>query len=471
MTDTINNNKLNYKYPRVLIIGEGLHNKTGTGITLSNFFADWPKDNLAVLAGDTIWESNVEKCNNYYLWKTTSRFIPKSLIRFSIKINNRLQEGSVSVDDILRKQKNEKDIRKGNLHISMRNFLIHIFKYIFKLFRPSFIFLIKFIGVLPLLKNEINITSLLNNWLTSYKPEVIYTFLNKYDQFQFVLDLHNKYKTPYIVHIGDDHINLMPPKGLLYYYWRDKMNSKYLTLLSNASVRLSICDYMSQIYKQRYKLDFFAYHNPIEPEKWRPYLRNNWECKGKFKILFTGRYDFSNSSLLHTLAQVIEEVNIEGFSVILDIRFGVILNKKGVESFKKYKHTKLKKYIPHNKITSLLPTYDLLYIPLGFDNKTKLLYSVSMSTKISEYMISGTPNLVQAPEDTAYFQYAKNGMWAYLLKTDKKNDLKDAILELIQNEALRGKLGDQAKKIAFQNHDAKTVRKNFQLEFIKAITK
>ena len=83
-------------------------------------------------------------------------------------------------------------------------------------------------------------------------------------------------------------------------------------------------------------------------------------------------------------------------------------------------------------------------------------------------MISGTPILVHAPEDTAYFQYAKQDKWGYLLKTEKKDELQVAIIKLLQNETLREKLGSQAKKMAIQNHDAKKIRNNFRLEFVKA---
>ena len=35
-------------YPKVLIIGQVIDKKNGSGITLSNLFKGWPKDKLAV---------------------------------------------------------------------------------------------------------------------------------------------------------------------------------------------------------------------------------------------------------------------------------------------------------------------------------------------------------------------------------------------------------------------------------------
>ena len=40
---------MNY-YPHVLLFGHSFNNYTGMGITLTNLFADWPRENIAVWA-------------------------------------------------------------------------------------------------------------------------------------------------------------------------------------------------------------------------------------------------------------------------------------------------------------------------------------------------------------------------------------------------------------------------------------
>jgi glycosyltransferase involved in cell wall biosynthesis len=83
-------------------------------------------------------------------------------------------------------------------------------------------------------------------------------------------------------------------------------------------------------------------------------------------------------------------------------------------------------------------------------------------------MISGTPILVNAPENTAYFQYAKQYKWGYLLPTNIKEKMKRAILELMQNEILRKQLGSKAKSVAIEKHDVKKVRNDLRIQFWKA---
>jgi len=465
-------------FPKVLIIGESIHKKTGTGITLFNFFADWPTDRLAILAGDSIWESDVKQCNNYFLWKTKYGIISRFLRRFFFKSRSYVFEGQVTIDDILKIQEKKENVIKTviispDINKHQRVFYKEfqnpnvVIKYIYRLFND-------FLGLSPL-NNQINLSESMDKWYRDYNPDVIYTFLNRYQQFQLILDLHKKYKTAYVVHPMDEHIKFMAPKGLLFLFWKYKMNSKFDILIRKANVRLSISDYMSEMYKSRYNLDFIAYHNPVDIDKWLPYAKINWKSDDLFRILYMGRYGFDNHTPIHALAQVVDELVIDGYNIQLDLRFTILSDIEGIKKFSKYKNTKIvvfnsqREYSEaYSEIPLILPSYDLLYIPYGFDKHSLEYFRLSIPTKTAEYMISGTPILVYAPKETAIFQYANNEKWGYLIGKESEADLKKAIIELFKNELLREQLGTQAKMLAIKNHDAKTVRNNLRLEFVKA---
>src|SRR5690606_41596332 len=54
--------------PRVLILNQPFNQHTGGGITISNLFTGWPKENLAVLCSSTFINSNTNTtiCETYY---------------------------------------------------------------------------------------------------------------------------------------------------------------------------------------------------------------------------------------------------------------------------------------------------------------------------------------------------------------------------------------------------------------------
>jgi len=477
MNDEINSDS----FPKILIIGEAIHKKTGSGITLYNFFADWPKDRIAILAGTSIFESDATQCNNYYVWKTKTSFITRVLKRVFIKHKNATPEGPLSTNDILKRQETKEIIGKTDIPETDVSSISKVGYYYFKYLRSTLQHIYRvfneFIGLSPL-NNKIEITESLQKWYSEYSPDVIYTFLNRYEQFQLVQYLHKKYKTPFVVHPMDEHIKFMPPKGLLYLYWKYAMNEKFNLLITNASVRLSICNYMSKTYKSRYNQEFFAFHNPVETAKWLPYSKINWRNNDSFRILYMGRYGFDNHGPIHAFSQVIDELVTDGYKIQLDLRFTILSDHDGIKTFNVYKNTKIVVFNSHkeyseaySEIPLILPRYDLLYIPYGFDKRSIEYFRLSMPTKTAEYMISGTPILVNAPRETAIYQYASDGKWGYLLDTESKTELKKALLEIMQNESLREQIGSQAKKLAIQNHDASVIRNNLRLEFVKAINK
>ena len=54
--------------PKVLIINQPFNSNTGGGITLSNLFASWDKDKLAVACSGYLLSEEMDPtlCNNYY---------------------------------------------------------------------------------------------------------------------------------------------------------------------------------------------------------------------------------------------------------------------------------------------------------------------------------------------------------------------------------------------------------------------
>jgi glycosyltransferase involved in cell wall biosynthesis len=85
-----------------------------------------------------------------------------------------------------------------------------------------------------------------------------------------------------------------------------------------------------------------------------------------------------------------------------------------------------------------------------------------MPTKASEYMISGTPIIIFAPEVTAIVKYAKEYGWAKVVTENQIEDLSKAIEELIQDPLSREKFAKNAIAIAENNHDAKIVTSKFR---------
>jgi glycosyltransferase involved in cell wall biosynthesis len=91
-----------------------------------------------------------------------------------------------------------------------------------------------------------------------------------------------------------------------------------------------------------------------------------------------------------------------------------------------------------------------------------------MPTKVPEYMASGTPILVTAPKNTALYKYASSNEWAFILKDNKQESIREKIREIFESSELRGKIAKNAMKVAEKNHIGNTIRANFKNKLITA---
>lgn len=426
------------KYPKALIIGQSFHLRSGGGITLSNLFYGWDKNSIAVAAA-FIDNPSFEVCENYY--QLGSREFET---RFPFNLNpwsNTIESGAINrrgLSDSISSMTNKKNI---------------IIRIVYE----------RFLAVTGLIhyKRKFKISSKFLSWIKEFSPDLIYSQLSSLEQIRIVNSLHRKLNLPMAIHIMDDWPQIIGKEYFPGIIWQKVINKEFCNLLSTAEALFSISEAMSEEYMRRYGLKFIPFHNPIVIDNWLPYSKIRWEIEGVFKILYTGRIGRANGKAIIYMANIVNEMNLKENKIRLDI-FTPDYNTKDAASITNLRGVHLEKTIPYAKMPALLPSYDLLFLPLDFDKNGIRFAQFSMPTKASEYMISGTPILVFADKKTALAKYAIRDSWAYVVTENNKMILTEAINELFSNYSLRKKLSIKAREVVIQNEDAKIVRENFR---------
>ncbi len=430
-------------YPRILISGQYFHTRSGGGITLSNLFSGWDKDKIATTAS-FIDSPSFNICDNYY--RIGSREV---IVRFPFNLKKRpdlpsgkflhgTQSSSITSPNVIEKTV----FRKAYDKIIFSSGLIH--------YRSAFIISPDFLG-----------------WVRSFNPEIIYSQLSSLEEIRIVTALHKELKLPIAIHIMDDWPNTIGRRYFPRVIWNKIIQQEFLYLLSKANVLLSISEAMSEEYFKRYGLKFVPFHNPITIEKWLPHSKTNWEIEGKFKILYSGRIGRANGKAILFMASIINEMNLRAESVCLDI-YTPDNNNKYANSISSLVGVSVKKTVDYKEMPSLLASYDLLFLPLDFDGDGIRFARLSMPTKTSEYMISGTPILIYSPEETAVAKFFSNNNCGYCVTHQSKEELKKAIQFLISNEGYRKEISSNAVKLAKEKFDDVKVRAEFRRVLLTA---
>lgn len=436
-------------FPKVLIIGQPFGLGSGGAITQTNLFYGWPKEKLAVIAvGNTIRNLNIDICDNYYsLGNTEYRWkFPFSIFQKKIK------SGSIIIENYsLSKQK--KDIPRKTLRQIIYD-------------RYFFPFL-KYTGLIHFI-SKIEISNNLLSWVNQFDPDVIYVQASSREFILFSLKIENKIRKPIVLHVMDDWPKTISNKGLFKNHWSKRIDKELKILFSKSKKLLSISEAMSLEYKNRYGLEFVPFHNPIDLKFWSDSVERSYKINGVFNILYAGRVGKGIRNSIHEIALAVETLRTKG----LNIKFNIQATNADhiLDTIKKYEFVNLLPVVSYSDLPGIFRNADLLIIANDFDDESISFLKLSMPTKASEYMASGTPILLYSDISTAISKHAQKYNWGYLVSEHSVSKLETAICELYKNDQLRKNLGDSAKEFAFRYFDGENIRDKFRNALNSVIT-
>lgn len=424
--------------PKVLIINQPFNNDTGGGITLTNLFAGWDKDKLAVVCSGYILADNIDTqvCDTYYQLGYKER---KWIFPFRF-FKRKYQSGLIEFD-----QKRIQDLTIPKSKVRVKMIMDYIYPFL------------EYIGLSHCI-SKTGLSPDLRDWLDSYNPDVVYAQASGREDTLFCLTLNSYLKKPLVFHMMDDWPSLVGRKGLLKSYWPKKIDREFRKLLNQADVLMSISDYMAEEYKRRYNKDFITFHNPINIQFWQSHQRTDYEMNESPKILYAGRIGLGIDTSLQLIADAIKRVNED-----LQISIKFVLQSQEKPSWTKdYKNVTHKSFVNYNDLPKVFSKADVLILPYDFSQQSINFIKYSMPTKASEYMASGTPIIIFAPADTALVNYAKSNGWANVITENNTDRLSAAIKYLVLNKNVRQQLAQKAIDIAESNHNSTKVKNHFR---------
>jgi|SRR5665648_58009 len=424
--------------PKVLIIGQPFNNDTGGGITLTNLFHGWDRDKLAVACSGYLLHDNIdtEVCNTYYQLGHKEH---KWLFPFNY-MQRKYYSGHLKFD---RKRIQNLTISKSRLRV--------------KLIMNYFIPFLEFIGFSHII-SKTELSPEFCNWMKAYNPDILYMQATSRSAVLFCIAVHNYLKKPLIFHMMDDWPSTISTNGLFKKYWQKKIDHEFRDLLNRAAVLMSISEEMLKEYKIRYNKDFIPFHNTIDIDFWQRYQRNNYELNESPTILYAGRIGLGIEKSLELVAKAIQRVNEE---LEISIKFILQVQEKPLW-VKNYKSVVYNNFVSYNDLPKKFSETDFLLLPYDFSPLSIKYIRYSMPTKVPEYMVSGTPIIIFAPEVTAIVKYANRYEWAKVITENNISAIYGAIKQLIENKELRQQLGQNAIKVAENHHNSINVSINFK---------
>jgi glycosyltransferase involved in cell wall biosynthesis len=436
------------KYPKVLIMIETFNKQSGGGITLSNLFYGWDKSCLAnaVSIANAAKIENTEQCDNYYcLGKNEFKVSFPFSLYFKIRDSGKIDIPLPTKNPATGSGSKPKQVIKNAIKSSV-DWIKNFFN-------------------LPNLTYSMRVSAQLLEWIDDFKPDYIYIQPSSRLSINFFKDLHQATGVPLVMHIMDDWQKALNKSSLFYKYWEKKIDKEFRELLDMTSVFLSISEGMSDEYYKRYGKKFTHFHNTIEIDRWLPFAKKDFKINDEVKILYAGRIGIGTYHSFFDFILAIEELNNEGQNISLHIQ-SPFVDEKFRSRLMKFKCVSFNKFVEYAALAQVFSAYDLLLLPIDFEGKGKAFLKHSMPTKVSEFMISGTPILLFSPEGITLDKHAKDHKWAYVINNNTREAIKKGVLEIITNEDLRIRISSTATDYALKHFNSNLVREQFRAQFV-----
>jgi len=95
------------------------------------------------------------------------------------------------------------------------------------------------------------------------------------------------------------------------------------------------------------------------------------------------------------------------------------------------KNIQIKSFIAENELPIKLQEYDLLYLPMMFDEKFRFKTNTSFPSKTHNYLASGVPIIVHAPTSSSLYQFFNTNNIGHLIDSMDKVNIMESFEQLL----------------------------------------
>jgi len=407
---------------------------TATGITVKSLFADWPAENLAQVYTEHLPFNENEFAFSYRL-SIMNLGLPSWLKHWIAgRQKSQQNEPLTNKKTAMRTTNNRFSITpemRGDI-----NTLLHLAPY--------------------------NIPDELRVLCSTFKPDLVYSFLSNIPIMKWALHLAKLCGVMLVPHFVDDWPGTNYRRSLLkllFVPWQTRLLRKALKI---SPIRLSICDAMSLEYERRYDPPFYAFMHCVEPDNYVACDAYKGKNK-KIRLVYIGGLHLNR---WRPLLEIAEELSIIIDSEEIDAEIMIYAPKNDLQKYQallgRSPVITFGGTIPKGVTATACKEADILIHVESFDRNNQDYTLYSISTKIPEYMMSGRPIFAYGPQDVASIRYISETSCGIVVGERQRELLNRRLRQILASKELRMILGNQGRKVALEKHCAQTQRKRFR---------
>jgi glycosyltransferase involved in cell wall biosynthesis len=232
-------------------------------------------------------------------------------------------------------------------------------------------------------------------------------------------------------------------------------------ILQKAAGCLMISQQLEQDLAKRYKLEpkrSLIVHNPVDlAQKTPPNFINH--VGDTFRVAYAGAIWPMHYDAIASVAEAIHQLRSNGLNIELVLYTPQSFWNLYQENWQNWE-VKYGSLIPYEELNQYLQQADLLLVASSFLPEHAHVTRSSVQTKLTDYMASGRAILACGPSYAACNQFVKHWKCGLVCDTQQVAQIKELLLNQIQNPDEIEMLGKNAFAVVHENFEAGKVRSN-----------
>lgn len=292
--------------------------------------------------------------------------------------------------------------------------------------------------------------------LTRFKPEIILyrPVIDNWPLHDLAMEIVSRSETPLVLWLMDDwpaRLEADNPEVAA------RMNADLRELFERSSLNYAISDGMAKIFGQRYQTNFRVAHNGVRAQDWPPVKDNGSET---IVLRYAGSLaPDTNACAVFDVAQAVSALYAEGLPIRFEGQTPASWLKDNEEKFNALPGVSLSVARQTDReYRDWLRHADLLLLGYNFDEATRRYLQYSFANKLPELLASGVAVLAYGPEYLETMKYLVRADITAAVTTPGLAPVKEALRRLVEDEAMRKRLGKKSRNHALEQLNIDTYR-------------
>jgi glycosyltransferase involved in cell wall biosynthesis len=301
-----------------------------------------------------------------------------------------------------------------------------------------------------------------------FAPEVVFSMLGSLSMLRLSLRLADDLGAVLVPYVTDDWISTEYRGAFGERRLRGEMERAFARVLEEAPVRLVISPSMAEEYARRYGGEFLPFNRCIDaaafPET-PPVRRGEGE---PVELLYAGQVGAGRWEYLRKIGEALADLAAEGVHGRLTIYTVPAHAELHREALTLEPVMRLAGHVESHRLPAVYQGADVLVMAESFDPQWAAYTALSLSTKVSEYLMAGRAVLGVGPELQGSMRHLAESGGGVVVGDPSPEALRAALRSLLADPERRLAMGRRGHAFALEHHECARQQERFRAVLARA---